>query len=155
MKRRGSIVSYTAEEMGRLPDRTNWAKIDAMTPEEIKRLADEERAEWGAGWVDGPVMIGLPPDVEALLRPPVKKQALKLRIDHDVVQWFRKTGKGYQTRMNNALRFFMNTSRPQEERAVAKLPVAPERRTRKKVHRGRGKARSSRVGKSNKRSDAR
>jgi uncharacterized protein (DUF4415 family) len=40
---------------------------------------------------------------------PVKKQ-LTLRIDADVVDWFKKTapdGEGYQTRMNTALREYV------------------------------------------------
>lgn len=32
------------------------------------------------------------------------KQQLTLRIDTDVVDWFRKQGKGYQTRINELLR---------------------------------------------------
>lgn len=32
------------------------------------------------------------------------KQAVKLRLDHDVLQHFRATGPGWQTRMNAALR---------------------------------------------------
>ena len=32
------------------------------------------------------------------------KQAVKLRIDHDVLEHFRATGPGWQTRMNAALR---------------------------------------------------
>ncbi|MDQ2804007.1 MAG: BrnA antitoxin family protein [Pseudomonadota bacterium] len=30
-----------------------------------------------------------------------------LRIDADVVAWFKSTGPGYQTRINNVLRTFM------------------------------------------------
>jgi uncharacterized protein (DUF4415 family) len=39
-------------------------------------------------------------------RPPSAnpKQALKLRIDADVVEYFRATGPGWQTRINDALR---------------------------------------------------
>jgi uncharacterized protein (DUF4415 family) len=39
-------------------------------------------------------------------RPPSDnpKQALKLRIDADVVEHFRRTGPGWQTRINNTLR---------------------------------------------------
>lgn len=32
------------------------------------------------------------------------KQAVSLRLDSDVVDWFKKTGTGWQTRMNDALR---------------------------------------------------
>lgn len=35
------------------------------------------------------------------------KQSLTLRLDADVVDWFRRSGDGYQTRMNAALRAFM------------------------------------------------
>jgi uncharacterized protein (DUF4415 family) len=39
-------------------------------------------------------------------RPPLPdaKRAVKLRIDPDVLDWFRATGPGWQTRMNEALR---------------------------------------------------
>ena len=32
------------------------------------------------------------------------KQQLTLRLDADVVDWFRKQGRGYQTRINELLR---------------------------------------------------
>lgn len=32
------------------------------------------------------------------------KRALSLRLDPDVIDWFRATGDGWQTRMNEALR---------------------------------------------------
>ena len=39
-------------------------------------------------------------------RPPLaqKKQAIKLRIDADIISAFKATGKGWQTRMNAVLR---------------------------------------------------
>lgn len=40
-------------------------------------------------------------------RPPEgaePKAHVSLRLDRDVVEWFRKSGKGWQTRMNEALR---------------------------------------------------
>lgn len=39
------------------------------------------------------------------------KQALSLRVDADVVDWFKKTGEGYQTRMNAALRAYVDANR--------------------------------------------
>jgi uncharacterized protein (DUF4415 family) len=32
------------------------------------------------------------------------KQQLTVRLDADVVAWFRRQGKGYQTRLNQVLR---------------------------------------------------
>jgi len=40
------------------------------------------------------------------LKPIVKRQ-LTLRLDSDVIDWFRSQGGGYQTRMNTLLRAYM------------------------------------------------
>jgi uncharacterized protein (DUF4415 family) len=36
------------------------------------------------------------------------KQLVTLRLDRDVLDWFRKAGKGYQTRINAVLRAYKN-----------------------------------------------
>ena len=41
------------------------------------------------------------------LKPPPKKALLSLRIDSDVIAWFRSQGAGYQSRMNALLRAYM------------------------------------------------
>jgi uncharacterized protein (DUF4415 family) len=46
-------------------------------------------------------------------RPPKEHPKVKLtmRYDADVVEGFRATGEGWQTRMNNALRAYLDASR--------------------------------------------
>ncbi|NOZ09988.1 MAG: BrnA antitoxin family protein [Gammaproteobacteria bacterium] len=39
------------------------------------------------------------------------KQPIQIRIDADVVAWFKTKGKGYQTKMNKALREYMERHR--------------------------------------------
>jgi uncharacterized protein (DUF4415 family) len=41
---------------------------------------------------------------------PIKKP-ITLRLDADVLAWFKKQGRGYQTRINQALRKLMTTER--------------------------------------------
>jgi uncharacterized protein (DUF4415 family) len=41
------------------------------------------------------------------LKPRTKKQ-ITLRVDDDVLEWFKKQGPGYQTRINLLLRAYMN-----------------------------------------------
>lgn len=41
------------------------------------------------------------------LKPVTKKALLSLRIDSDVVEWFKAQGSGYQSRMNALLRAYM------------------------------------------------
>jgi len=78
-------------------DRSDWAKVDAMSQADVERLADEEDGSLPDGW-ESSIVLGLPPG----------KEAVKLRIDRDVLAWFRGTGKGYQTRINAALRAFVH-----------------------------------------------
>jgi uncharacterized protein (DUF4415 family) len=43
----------------------------------------------------------------AKLAMPQAKDRLTIRIDHDVVEWLKKQGSGYQTRINAILRSYM------------------------------------------------
>ena len=44
------------------------------------------------------------------LKPVPSKELISLRIDQDVIEWFRAQGPGYQTRINAVLRAFRDTS---------------------------------------------
>ncbi len=54
----------------------------------------------------------LPTDAEfwktATVVMPRPKLAVSLRLDPEVVEWFKSRGRGYQSRMNAVLRSFMN-----------------------------------------------
>lgn len=38
---------------------------------------------------------------------PKTKKAISLRIDQDVIDWFKSTGKGYQSKMNAVLKAYV------------------------------------------------
>lgn len=42
---------------------------------------------------------------------PVAKQPISLRIDEDVLNWFKEQGPRYQSRMNAVLRAYMTAVR--------------------------------------------
>lgn len=44
------------------------------------------------------------------LKPVASKELISLRIDHDVIGWFKAQGPGYQTRINSVLRAFRDAS---------------------------------------------
>lgn len=46
------------------------------------------------------------------LNPIPRKEQLTLRIDSDVLEWFRRQGQGYQTRINALLRAYMEAHKP-------------------------------------------
>jgi uncharacterized protein (DUF4415 family) len=66
-------------------------------------------AEIGSAVADDPDTFV--PDADwiskARLVMPEGKQMVTMRIDGDVLEWFRKTGRGYQTRINAVLRAFV------------------------------------------------
>ena len=43
----------------------------------------------------------------ASLRMPTNKKSVSLRLDADVLNWFKGQGKGYQTKINAILRMYM------------------------------------------------
>ena len=76
---------------------TDWERLDKMTDEEID-LSDlpEITPEMFATAV-----------VRRGLKPAPPKQQITIRIDDDVLTWFRAQGAGYQTRINTLLRAYM------------------------------------------------
>jgi len=44
------------------------------------------------------------------LKPLPSKASISLRVDQDVLEWFRAQGPGYQTRINSVLRAFRDAS---------------------------------------------
>jgi uncharacterized protein (DUF4415 family) len=52
---------------------------------------------------------GLPAELEAFYKP--IKKPVTLRLDADVLAWFQRHGRGYQTRINRALRKVMMEER--------------------------------------------
>jgi uncharacterized protein (DUF4415 family) len=45
------------------------------------------------------------------LKPVPKKSQITLRIDSDVLEWFKESGRGYHTRINMLLRAYMEQSK--------------------------------------------
>lgn len=79
--------------------KADWSRFDATTEADIEAtvrrdpdaapLADED-------WFRGAEVV----------EPPVK-QAISIRIDSDVLEWFRQNSDRYQKKMNAVLRAYM------------------------------------------------
>ena len=48
---------------------------------------------------------------KARLRLPARKKPVTLRLDPDVLAWFRTLGRGYQTRINAVLRSYVQAAK--------------------------------------------
>jgi uncharacterized protein (DUF4415 family) len=49
--------------------------------------------------------------IKAVLVVPRRKEAISIRLDDDVLSYFKSLGAGYQTRINAVLRHFMEQAR--------------------------------------------
>lgn len=42
---------------------------------------------------------------------PKTKDVITIRVDHEVLEWFKKQGRGYQTKMNAVLKMYVKSHR--------------------------------------------
>jgi len=84
---------------------TDWARLDAMTEEEVERLAAEDMAE-----------LGIDPDwtAHATVMFPRHKERVTVRLDPEVLDWLKAQGRGYQTRINAILRAYYEAQKLKE-----------------------------------------
>ena len=83
----------------RAKHRTDLKRVRATTDAEIERDAATDP--------DAPPIFDEWFDKALAAARPITKVPISIRIDEDVLEFFRKTGPGYQTRMNTILRAFM------------------------------------------------
>ena len=107
-----NITRITAEEIlakraNGEKSQTDWARVDALTDEDIERAMRDD-----PDWAD---LIDIDWSKAEWVIPVVKK-ALSIRLDQDVIDFFQAIGKGYQTRINAVLRHYM----AEEKRRPAK-----------------------------------
>jgi len=79
-----------------LKGKTDWKGLDRQTSAQVEDIAGRDRqgapmsdAEWARA---------------EIVRP--EKVAIGIKLDSDVLDWFKDQGRGYQTRINSVLRRF-------------------------------------------------
>ena len=49
---------------------------------------------------------------DAVMVLPNRKTSLTIRLDNDVLDWFKSQGKGYQTKINAVLKSYVSAQKP-------------------------------------------
>ena len=86
MSRKSTIVRYSAAEI-----KTRIARGEDQTRDDAPEAESLGEEFWS----------------KAILVMPRTKEAVSLRVDADVLDWFKSQGPGYLTRMNAVLRSFV------------------------------------------------
>lgn len=101
MKKQERIVRYTDDELRAMIARgescSDWERAASVSDEELEAsiAADPDEAGMVLDWST----------VSAKLPEP--KSVLHMRVDRDVLDFFRGQGKGYQTTINAVLRSYV------------------------------------------------
>ena len=80
--------------------RADLPRLRKVSEAEIERTSPGELRDLPADFWDSAVVV-----------EPATKQAISLRVDADVLEWFRAQGPRYQSRMNAVLRSYMTQRR--------------------------------------------
>lgn len=100
-----NIVSYSAEEVRKMRrqglGKTDWKRLAEMRDDDIDcsdipEISDE--------WLK-----------KAVLVIPDTKERVTMRYDRDILDYFRRQGRGYQTRMNAVLRAYVDAHQPKPQ----------------------------------------
>lgn len=101
-------ITIISRDAPRRKGRTDWKRLDSVTDEEIEASISND-PDWqefkDLDWSDAVLVI------------PPKKKAISIRVDEDVLDYFKHEGAGYQRRMNAVLRSYMEQKKKPKKRA--------------------------------------
>ncbi len=94
------ITRVSDKDVRKLRGRTDWERVRAMTDDAVEAAAEADpdaRITNAEFWRSARLVV-----------PAGPKKQITLRLDADLVEWFRAEGGRYQTRMNAVLRAYMD-----------------------------------------------
>jgi uncharacterized protein (DUF4415 family) len=100
-------ITIVSRDAPRRKGKTDWKRLDALTDEEIE-VSIANDPDWqefkDLDWSDAVLVI------------PPKKKAISIRVDEDVLYYFKHEGAGYQRRMNAVLRSYMQQKKSKKRK---------------------------------------
>jgi uncharacterized protein (DUF4415 family) len=93
-------ITIVSRDAPRRKGKTDWERIRNLTDEEIEASIAND-PDWSDDWKWSEGVVVIPP----------KKKAISIRVDQDVLDFFKKDGAGYQRHMNAVLRSYMQQKR--------------------------------------------
>jgi uncharacterized protein (DUF4415 family) len=98
------ITRVTLAQARKMKGLTDWERVRSTTDEEIDRAIAED-PDAAPAWTEEEWK-------NARVVWPTGKTPVTLRLDRDIVAWFKLHGHGYQTRINAVLRAFVDAQEP-------------------------------------------
>ena len=98
--------------------KSDWRRVAAMSESEITRAARSDPDAQPTNlefWKDARLVM------------PEGKKPVTLRLDRDVLEWFKTQGRRYQSRMNAVLRLYMEACRKPDPTSDGSAPKGRKR----------------------------
>jgi uncharacterized protein (DUF4415 family) len=97
------VTRVTLEDADELESNTDWDRVNALTDEEIHQAVEEDPDAFllDDDWFENAILVS----------PSAEKERISIRLDKDILEFFRAGGQGYQSRINKVLREYMAVQR--------------------------------------------
>lgn len=98
-----NTTNVSPKDLDEMDSRTDYERLERLTEEEIKSAVqdDPDTVLLDADWFQKARVVD----------PDVDKKRITIRLDEDIVEYFKEGGTGYQTRINDVLRAFVLAKR--------------------------------------------
>ena len=102
-----TITTVSADELDEMESQTDWEALEAKTDVEIQQdvASDPDAHLLDAEWFR----------MAQTMEPSPEKKRITIRLDEDIVEYFKREGDGHQSRINDVLKTFVIAKRMQEE----------------------------------------
>ena len=98
------MKKYSADELAKMTDQTDWSRVDAMSEEEIEEsISNDSDAD-----IEASVFVGFGHIEELIgLSSNGPRTQISIKVEDEVLNFFKKDGPGYQSRMHAVLKAYV------------------------------------------------
>ena len=93
------VTRITLDEAKEMESQTDWEALEKKTDEEIREAVEDDPDTHflDEDWFEAATFVN----------PSAEKERISIRLDEDILEFFRSQGRGYQSRINKVLREYM------------------------------------------------
>jgi uncharacterized protein (DUF4415 family) len=106
MQKKENITKYSAKKLAKMQDQSDWKALKNMSEKDLENnIKSDSDSDTHIPKEFAGLVVGMPQH----------KELISIRLDQDILEWFRGKGKGYQTYINNILRSYVSVQKQQQE----------------------------------------
>ena len=93
------VTKIALDEAKEMESQTDWEALEKKTDEEIREAVESDPDTYflDEDWFEAATFVN----------PSAEKERISIRLDEDILEFFRSQGRGYQSRINKVLREYM------------------------------------------------